>query len=185
MIRFRKKTNIFNVAFTGLSAMLSVGIVLYGVGHFGISVAWAEIVLNVFYIACIVMMWLYFFKCIDRNRFNYWTSMCLGMTILLRDIIFAPPLMNIALNKICLALAVYELLLLTFFYARKKWETYRKSDLWLILIVDVVIALLYNYDSFLESKPENALYIMTEIWIRPTITYGLVACFVTETKSKK
>ncbi|MBR1447098.1 MAG: hypothetical protein IJ586_08485, partial [Alloprevotella sp.] len=87
--------------------------------------------------------------------------------------------------KICLALAVYELLLLTFFYARKKWETYRKSDLWLILIVDVVIALLYNYDSFLESKPENALYIMTEIWIRPTITYGLVACFVTETKSKK
>jgi hypothetical protein len=23
---------------------------------------------------------------------------------------------------------------------------------------------------------------MTEIWIRPTITYGLVACFVTEAK---
>ena len=23
-------------------------------------------------------------------------------------------------------------------------------------------------------------YMLTEIWIRPTITYGLVACFVTE-----
>ena len=23
-------------------------------------------------------------------------------------------------------------------------------------------------------------YFLTEIWIRPTITYGLVACFVTE-----
>ncbi|MBQ7427927.1 MAG: hypothetical protein IJV20_11910 [Prevotella sp.] len=27
-------------------------------------------------------------------------------------------------------------------------------------------------------------YLMTEIWIRPTITYGLVACFVTETNEK-
>ena len=28
-------------------------------------------------------------------------------------------------------------------------------------------------------------YMLTEIWIRPTITYGLVACFVTEVVSQK
>ena len=27
-------------------------------------------------------------------------------------------------------------------------------------------------------------YMLTEIWIRPTITYGLVACFVTESKNE-
>ena len=26
-------------------------------------------------------------------------------------------------------------------------------------------------------------YLLTEIWIRPTITYGLVACFVSEVKN--
>ena len=33
---------------------------------------------------------------------------------------------------------------------------------------------------YFESVDEYTNYMLTEIWIRPTITYGLVACFVTE-----
>jgi hypothetical protein len=44
----------------------------------------------------------------------------------------------------------------------------------------MVIAALYNLDIYLEPTNEYTNYMMTEIWIRPTITYGLVACFVTE-----
>ena len=74
------------------------------------------------------------------------------------------------------------LVLLTYFYARKDWETYSKSNLWLICIIDILIATLYNIDIFLEPADETSTYMMVEIWIRPTITYGLVACFV---KGKK
>ena len=46
----------------------------------------------------------------------------------------------------------------------------------------MIIAALYNYDIYLQPINEYTDYPLTEIWIRPTITYGLVACFVTETK---
>ena len=74
--------------------------------------------------------------------------------------------------------------MLTFFYARKEWKTYSKSNLWMIFIVDCLIALLYNIDIMLEPRDESTDFMLTEIWIRPTITYGLVACFVTETRSE-
>ena len=48
-------------------------------------------------------------------------------------------------------------------------------------VFDMLIAALYNLDIYLEPTNEYTNYMMTEIWIRPTITYGLVACFVTET----
>ena len=47
-------------------------------------------------------------------------------------------------------------------------------------VFDTLIAALYNLDIYLEPTNEYTNYMMTEIWIRPTITYGLVACFVTE-----
>jgi hypothetical protein len=46
----------------------------------------------------------------------------------------------------------------------------------------MLIALLYNVDIILEPTDEFTSYMMVEIWIRPTITYGMVACFVKETK---
>ena len=71
---------------------------------------------------------------------------------------------------------------LTYFYARKDWKTYSKGNLWSIFIIDALIATLYNLDiQFFESVDEYTTYMLTEIWIRPTITYALVACFVTET----
>jgi hypothetical protein len=103
-----------------------------------------------------------------------------GITILLRDILFAPPLMYYSLHLACSTLSVLLLLMLTFFYARKEWKTYSKSNLWMIFVVDCLIALLYNIDIMLEPRDEFTDYMLTEIWIRPTITYGLVACFVTE-----
>lgn len=38
-------------------------------------------------------------------------------------------------------------------------------------------------DIYIEPANEYTPYLLTEIWIRPTITYGLVACFVSETKT--
>ena len=48
----------------------------------------AGLVLNVFYIACLVMIWMYFFnsRLITTDQFNYWCSISVGITVLLRDI---------------------------------------------------------------------------------------------------
>ena len=180
--RFKKRANILNVVVTAVSAMLSVGVMIYAVALFGIYETGEEIILNMFYVACIVMMWMYFFNRLSTQRFNYWSSVCIGITVLLRDILFPPPLATYALHVACLTLSVYLVLMLTFFYARKDWKSYSKGNLWFIFIVDVIIAALYNYDIMIEDTGELKPYMMTEIWIRPTITYGLVACFVTETE---
>ena len=122
---------------------------------------------------------------ITTQQFNYWSSVCVGVTILLRDILFQPPLAYYSLHLLCLFFSVYLLLMLTFFYARKEWKTYSKANLWMIFIVDAIIASLYNLDIFLEPQDEYTNYMLTEIWIRPTITYGIVACFVTEVEENR
>ena len=180
--RFKKNAKIFDIVITAIAGMVSVGIMLYVVGHFGLHEAWPELVLNMFYIACLVMIWMYFFNRMDSQRFNYWCSISVGTTVLLRDILFAPPLAYYSLHLACLTLSVLLLCMLTFFYARKNWQSYTKSNLWVICIIDIIIALLYNLDIYLEPINEYTDYLLTEIWIRPTITYGLVACFVTEAK---
>ena len=183
-VRFKNKSDIFNVLLTILFAIVSVGTMLYGVLHFGLSQTWPELVLNLFYIACLVLIGMYFFQCgITTKQFNYWCTVCLGVTVLLRDILFAPHLAYYSLHLACLTLSVALVLLLTFFYARKEWKTYSKRNLWMICIIDLLIALLYNIDIMLEPADEYTVYLMVEIWIRPTISYGLVACFVKETNS--
>ena len=185
-LRFKNKSDIFNIAVTAVAAVLSVGIMLYGVLHYGLQNTWPELVLNIFYIACLVMMWMYFFNFrITTDRFNYWCSLCVGVTIILRDILFPPPLAYYPLHLGCLTLSVVLLLMLTFFYARKDWESYTKRNLRAIFIVDMLIAILYNIDIMLEPTDEFTNYMMVEIWIRPTITYGLVACFVKEARKNK
>jgi len=108
-----------------------------------------------------------------------------GMTVLLRDILFPPHLAFFSLRLTCLILSVLLLCTLTFFYARKEWRSYTKRNLWVICIIDMLIAALYNLDIYLEPTNEYTNYMMTEIWIRPTITYGLVACFVTEVETAR
>ena len=172
--RFTKNAKIFDIGITAVAGMVSIGIMLYGVGHFGLKEAWPELVLNLFYVACLVMIWMYFFNYrITTQQFNYWC-----------DILFPPPLAFYALHLICLALSVLLLCMLTYFYARKDWQSYTKRNLWAICIIDMLIASLYNYDIFIEPYDEYTNYMLTEIWIRPTITYGLVACFVTEAKEQ-
>ena len=179
--RFKKGTKIFDIAVTAIGGTLSVGVMLYAVYHFGLADVWPELVLNLFYIACLAMIWMYFFNYrITTHQFNYWCSVSVGMTVLLRDILFAPPLAYYALHLSCLTLSVVLLCTLTFFYARKNWRSYTKRNLWAICIIDLLIASLYNLDIFLEPINEYTDYLLIEIWIRPTITYGLVACFVTE-----
>ena len=180
-LRFKNKSDIFNIAVTAVAAVLSVGVMLYGVLHYGLQNTWPELVLNIFYIACLVMMWMYFFNFrITADRFNYWCSLCVGVTIILRDILFPPPLAYYPLHLGCLTLSIALLLILTFFYARKDWESYTKRNLRAIFLVDMLIAILYNRDILLEPSDEFTNYMRVEIWIRPTITYGLVACFVKE-----
>ena len=186
--RFSKKAKVFDIGITAVAAILSVGVMLFGVFHFGLSNTWPELILNLFYISCLVMIWMYFFNSphITTQQFNYWCSMSIGITILLRDILFAPPLANYPLHLACFTLSVLLLCTLTFFYARKDWKSYSKSNLWAICIIDMIIATLYNIDiMFFEEPDEFTNYMLTEIWIRPTITYGLVACFVTEARTKE
>ena len=180
-LRFKEKSKIFDIGITAIGGIVSVGTMLYGVWKLGLQETWPELVLNLFYIACLVMMGMYFFKYrITTMQFNYWCSVCVGATVLLRDVLFAPPLEFRVIRLVCLALSVLLLLMLTFFYARKEWETYSKRNLWMICIIDMVIAALYTITIVLEPVNEYTEYLLTEIWIRPTITYGLVACFVSE-----
>ena len=183
--RFKKNAKVFDIVITAVGGTLSVGVMLFGIYHFGLRESWPELVLNLFYIACLVMIWMYFFNSPRTNtqQFNYWCSIFVGTTVLLRDILFPPPLAYYALHLGCLVLSVLLLCTLTFFYARKDWKSYTKSNLWAICIIDILIASLYNIDIYLEPINEYTDYFLTEIWIRPTITYGLVACFVTETEN--
>ena len=178
--RFKKKAKLFDIGITAVAGMLSVVVMLYGVFHFGLPEAGPELLLNLFYVACLVMICMYFFNRLDSLHFNYWCSVLVGITVLLRDILFAPPLAYYALHLACLTLSVLLLCMLTFFYARKNWKSYTKRNLWAICVIDMLIAALYNLDIYLEPTNEYTNYMLTEIWIRPTITYGLVACFVTE-----
>ena len=49
--RFKKNAKIFDIGITVVAGMVSVGVMLYGVAHFGLQEAWPELVLNLFYIA--------------------------------------------------------------------------------------------------------------------------------------
>ena len=182
--RFKKNAKIADILVTSIGGTLSVGLMLYGVYHFGLSHAWPELVLNLFYIACLVMIWMYFFNYrITTQQFNYWCSLSAACTVLLRDILFAPPMANLVLRSACFTLSVLLLCTLTYFYARREWKSYTKRNLWIIFVIDAVIAALYHLDIvYFEAVDEYTDYLLTEIWIRPTITYGLVACFVTEAK---
>ena len=178
--RFKKKAKIFDIGIAAVAAILSVGMMLFGVFFYGLKETWPELVLNLFYIACLVMMGMYFFNRLDTQRFNYWSSVCVGVTILLRDILFPPPLAYYWIHLSCFTLSVLLVLMLTYFYARLHWQSYSKGNLWLIFVVDALIATLYNIDIYMEPFDEFTYYFLKEIWIRPTITYGMVACFVTE-----
>ena len=178
--RFKKKSQLIDIGITAVAAVLSVAIMLYGVSHFGLGEAWPELVLNICYIACLIMMALFFFNRLDSHRFNYMSSVCIGITVLLRDILFAPPLESFPIHLICLTLSMTLLLMLTYFYARKDWKSYTKRSLWVLFIIDMVIAGLYHFVIFFNPINEYTTYLLTEIWIRPTLIYGLVACFVTE-----
>ena len=184
MLRFKKKVKIADIGITAIAGILSVCAMYYAVYKFGLQEAGEELILNMFYVASLTMIGLYFFNHMSPNQFNYSCSICVGMTILLRDILFPPPLAIFALHVICLFLSVMLLLMLTFFYARKQWKTYTKRDLWMIFLVDVVIAALYNYNIYIEPSDVYTDYYLIEIWIRPTITYGMVACFVTEVEEE-
>lgn len=179
--RFKKKAKVFDISIAAVAAILSVGVMIYAVFYFGLREAWPELVLNMFYIACLAMMWMYFFTIrITTEQFNYWSSLCVAMTVLLRDILFPPPLAFYSLHLICLVLSVLLILMLTYFYARKDWKSYTKRSLCVLFIIDMVIAGLYNYVINHNPINEYTNYLLTEIWIRPTIVYGLVACFASE-----
>lgn len=178
--RFKRKSQIIDIMITVVAAVLSIGIMLYGVRHFGLKEAWPELLLNLFYIACVVMMAMYFFMRLDMQRFNYCCSLCIGITVFIRDILVPPPIESFPIHLICLTLSVMLLVMLTYFYARKDWKSYTKRNLWLLFIIDAMIAGLYHYIIYTNPVNEYTSYMITEIWIRPTIIYGLVACYISE-----
>ena len=84
MLRFKKKIKIADVGITAIAGILSVCVMYYAVYKFGMQEAGEELILNMFYLACLVMIGLYFFNRMDTNQFNYRCTLCVGMTILLR-----------------------------------------------------------------------------------------------------
>ena len=66
--RYKNRAKIFDIVITAVGGTLSVGVMLYGVFHFGLGEAWPELVLNLFYIACLAMIWMYFFNRLDHCR---------------------------------------------------------------------------------------------------------------------
>jgi len=186
-IRFKKWGTILDVVVSTAAAILSVGSLIHGVFLFGLSDAFSRLglILDIFYIACLVMICMFFFNvCISTKQFNYWCSLCIGVTVLLRDILFPTQLINYPIQLSILTLSVLLLCMLTYFYARKDWKSYTKRDLWMICIVDTLIAVLYNIEIYLEPTNEYTDFFLVEIWTRPTITYGLVACFIKERKTE-
>lgn len=178
--RFTNKSQIFSIVITGVGLVFSIGVMLYGIIHFGLADAWPELVLNLLYIACVAMMVMYFFRRLDTRRFNYCVTVCVGVAVLLRDILFPPPLASFPVHLICLTLAVALLVLLTYFYARKDWQSYTIRNLQMLYIIDTIIAVLYNIVIYNNPINEYTNYLLVEIWIRPTVIYGMVACFSTE-----
>ena len=181
--RIKKKSSIVEIVITVLAAVISVAMMLYAVWHFGLKESWPELVLNLFYVACIVMILLFFFNRLKPRQFNYGCALCVGITVLLRDILFAPQLAYYPIHLACLTLSVTLLIIITYFYARKDWETLSQSNIWMIYVIDTLIAVLYNIDIVLEPSDEYTAYMLTEIWIRPAITYAMVACYVKETEN--
>lgn len=60
--RFKKNSKIFDIVITAIGGTLSVAVMIYAVFHFGLSEAWPELVLNMFYIVCLTLIWMYFFS---------------------------------------------------------------------------------------------------------------------------
>ena len=73
-IRFKTKKEVFNVLLTIVAAVVSVAMMLYGVWNFGLKETWPELVLNLFYIASIVMILMFFFNRLKPDQFNYGCS---------------------------------------------------------------------------------------------------------------
>ena len=65
--RFKKNAKIFDIAITAVAGVVSVCTMLYAVWHFGLYESWPELVLNLFYIACLVMIGMYFFNRLDTR----------------------------------------------------------------------------------------------------------------------
>ena len=53
------------------------------------------------------------------------------------------------------------------------------------MVIDTLIAGLYTYAIIRNPVNEYTSYMLTEVWIRPTIIYGLVACFISETENSE
>ena len=163
--KFKKITKILDATVTLAAAVLSVGATLYGVGRLDLKETWPELVLNVFYIACLAMIGARFIKKIEARRFAFWSAACLGATVVLRDIVFFPPLSIYPMRIACLALSALLLVLLA-----------GKRDMRLVFGVDMTIAILYNIAIYIEPFNEYTKYLLIEIWIRPTLFYALSSC---------
>ncbi|MCR4765518.1 MAG: hypothetical protein K5856_05025 [Bacteroidaceae bacterium] len=180
--RFKQRTKILDIAISFISVVLSVGSLVYGAFYYDLDdlSILIELSLNVLYILCLVLIGLYFYKIhITTHQFYYWCSICIGIAIFLRDILF-PVEMDYSFHLVRITLATLMLLMLTYFYSRKEWRTYTKRNLWFILLVDVLIAAVYQTEVILYPSSELTDFYVTEIWIRPTITYCLVACYMSE-----
>ena len=79
--RFKERGKIIDVVITAVAATLSVGMMIYGIFHFGLRETWPELVLNVFYIACVVMIWMYFLNFKKGITTEMWAAWHYGLPL--------------------------------------------------------------------------------------------------------
>jgi len=181
----KTKKGSVDIALVIASIVVSVATVIYGVFKFGLNdeYSWLGLLTSGAYLWCVILIGMFIFNIkISYHQFNYWCSLGVGFSVLLRDILFPSEMQFYAIELSSRALSVLLLCMLTYFYARKEWKTYTKWNLWMICIVDTAIALLYNLDIYLEPTNQYTEFFLVDIWIRPTITYGMVSCFVAESR---
>ena len=78
-----------DVGLTAIAGFLSVGVMYYAVYKFGLQEAGEELILNMFYVASLTMIGLYFFNHMSPNQFNYSCSICaatIGHICVTRDL---------------------------------------------------------------------------------------------------
>ena len=55
MFRFKKKKKLIDVTVTALAIIFSLVVMFYGIFYFGLRETWLEPILDIFYVACLVM----------------------------------------------------------------------------------------------------------------------------------
>ena len=184
--RFQSKSVRVDIGMNSIMIIFSA-VIMIGGSLTDFRQFWPVVVLNSMYITGFVLIILYSFtRSLSSRNFFIATLWLLTGTIVLRELLFPPELANFAIEKICQAFAIAMILCINRFDHYWPKPNIAKRLMWAMIILDMLIAVLYNLDLFLFEKTSefDSFYIQVEIWIRPLISYCVLRCYLTRMKEK-